>query len=144
MPRTASPGQPDAPTAVPIDKDMRALQARLAHHDKVKGAHPRLWQLSILRIEQTAQGLEILTAQHPDTCQAPDLLARAGLLLMRLDTGKTRLALQPAVSCVQAGAVLEAWRAARACADRGGISDSDVQKLTAGGYRPRSTGFPTQ
>jgi hypothetical protein len=75
---------------------------------------------------------------------------------MRLDAGMdagqagtaqcaaTRLALQPAIDAGQAGIVLEAWLAARACASHGRISSSDVQTLTAGGYRPQSTGFSTQ
>lgn len=129
----------------------------LAHlADAEQAARARDWPAARDGANAAAQELRTLMAQHPYLWQGRELQARAGLLLMRVHAGatagtdsaaqcaSTRLALQPAIDSGQAGFVLEAWLAARACAGDGPIAGADLQKLTTGGYRPQSTEFLTQ
>jgi DNA-binding winged helix-turn-helix (wHTH) protein len=159
-----------------IGQEMAALKRRLASQDKRPAPNVREWQQSMVQVHlaeawQAArahdwpaarahasaltQEIRDLMAQHPFLWQAPELQARAGLLLLRADAGaagpysaplcaRTRLALQPAIDSGQAGVVREAWLAARACAGEGATTGADLHLLTAGGYRPQSTDFPTQ
>ncbi len=129
------------------------VQAHLA--EAWQAARARNWQVARAGASALTQEIRDLMAQHPFLWQGPELQARAGLLLLRADAGATgpysaplcatmRLALQPAIDSGQAGLVREAWLAARACAGEGAMTGADIQMLTAGGYRPQSTDFPTQ
>lgn len=120
-----------------------------------QAARARNWAAARAGANALTQAIRDLTVQHPFLWQGPELQARASLLLLHADAGAagpypaplcaaTRLALQPAIDSGQAGLVREAWLAARACAGEGAITGADVQTLTAGGYRPQSTDFPTQ
>ncbi|WP_363506517.1 winged helix-turn-helix domain-containing protein [Burkholderia sp. LMU1-1-1.1] len=148
------------------------LRRRLAAQANVERANPQLWQQTVVQATladaelaaakrdwpaarnsayAAAQGLRALMANHPYLWQGRELQARAGLLLIRAHAGApaahcatTRLTLQPAIDSGQAGFVLEAWLTARACAGAGAVAGNELQKLSAGGYRPRSTEFLTQ
>lgn len=138
---------------LPLWRQSMAL-AHLANAEQA--ARARDWPAARGGANAAVQELRTLMAQHPYLWQGRELQARAGLLLMRVGAGatagtdsasqcaSTRLALQPAIDSGQAGFVLEAWLAARACAGHGAIAGAELKKLTAGGYRPQSAEFLTQ
>lgn len=121
-----------------------------------QAVHARNWPAARGMASAVAHEVQDLMTQYPYLWQGRELQARAGLLLLRADAGAnngrfsaplcaaTRAALQPAIASGQAGFVLEAWLMARACANQGAIAAADIQALTMGGYRPRSTEFSTQ
>lgn len=121
-----------------------------------QAAAARDWATLKASATVAATQIRALVEQYPYLWQGREMEARAGMLLLRADAGATggasaaalcasnRQALQPAIDSGQAGYVLEAWLAARACAGEAPIAKSDLQKLTAGGYRPRSSEFFTQ
>ena len=121
-----------------------------------QAAQARNWPAARGMASAVAHEVQDLMTQYPYLWQGRELQARAGLLLLRADAGANdgrysaqlcaanRTALQPAIDSGQAGFVLEAWLMARACANQGAIAATDVQTLTMGGYRPRSTEFSTQ
>lgn len=157
---------------VSADPAMPSLRRDLAAHADVEKANPQLWQQTVALLEladaelaaakrdwptareragAAAQGLGVLMAKHPYLWQGRELQARAGLLMIRAHAdapaghcAATHKTLQPAIDSGQAGFVLEAWLTARACAGAGAVARSELQKLSAGGYRPRSTEFLTQ
>jgi hypothetical protein len=87
-------------------------------------------------------------AQRPSHWQARELQAHSALLTIGAhaamgDIGQRTAAcvlardeLQPAADSGQAGIVLEAWLLARACSGSGDISEPELLRLGAGGYRP--------
>lgn len=130
------------------------VQVELADAERAAARHD--WPAARDGANAASQQLRALMEHHPYLWQGRELQARAGLLLMRVPAGataaqhaveqcaSTRQALQPAIDSGQAGLVLEAWLAARACAGGGAVAATELHKLTAGGYRPQSTPLLTQ
>ncbi len=139
--------------SIPLWRQSMA-QAHLAAAEQA--VHARAWPAARARANAAEQELRALMVRHPYMWQGRELQARAGLLLMRVHASladgpalaaqcaATSAALQPAIDSGQAGFVLEAWFAARACASGGSIAGADLQTLTKGGYRPQSASLLTQ
>jgi hypothetical protein len=106
---------------------------------------------TLAKAQGTRQQLSELLHSRPHNWQGRELQARLGLLAIRASAelgggargsppaARPSKELQPAVDSGQAGFVLEAWLAARACSGSGTIDAQWLQRLTAGGYRPSSS-----
>lgn len=121
----------------------RAALLRVAVVDAELAARRRDWLRVSQLLATTGDELTAVLRLRPDYWQARELQARRALLALRAAAapagpgraGCTRLRddMQPAVDAGQAGLVLEAWMAARACAGTA-PDDSLKQRLAAGGY----------
>lgn len=109
------------------------------------------------RLAATEEAMATLLRLRPRHWQNHELQARRALLGLRADAAggapdraqcaRQRDQIQPAVDAGQAGLVLEAWLALRACATPGTPDDGWTQRLTAHGYVPAHAAllvdFPT-
>lgn len=98
------------------------------------------------RLAATEEAMATLLRLRPHHWQNHELRARRALLGLRADAAgagpdrarcaRQRDQIQPAVDAGQAGLVLEAWLALRACASPQALDDGWTRRLTAGGYVP--------
>jgi len=153
--RLAAPDSaPAAGQAKPDNlRERRQSAAQLHLAGAEQAARAGDWAAVRAAADAAAQEMRTLMQQYPYLWQGREMQAHAALLQLRAAAGADggvypaslceagRQTLQSAIDSGQAGYVLEAWLAARACAGAAPIAKSDLQKLTAGGYRPRSIEF---
>src|SRR5450830_1591534 len=153
--RLAAPDPaPAADKAKPDNlRERRQSAAQLHLAGAEQAARAGDWPAVRASADAAAQEMRTLMQQYPYLWQGREMQAHAALLQLRTAAGADggvypaalceagRQTLQSAIDSGQAGYVLEAWLAARACAGAAPIAKSDLQKLTAGGYRPRSIEF---
>jgi hypothetical protein len=114
------------------------------------------WPAALAALAEVDHQLKTLFELRPLNWQLSELLARTALLRVRVPDAPDRLpkrsaacaqsaeALQASVDTGQAGLVLEAWLAVRACSGAGQPDAATLQRLSAGGYRPTTAIVPTQ
>lgn len=156
--RLAGPeGAPAGDQAKPENlREWRQSAAQLHLAGAEQAARAGDWPATRAAADAAAQEMRTLMQQYPYLWQGREMQAHAALLQLRADAGvhggvyspalceASRQSLQSAIDSGQAAYVMEAWLAARACAGAAPIAKSDLQKLTAGGYRPRSIEFISQ
>ncbi|RQP21910.1 nSTAND1 domain-containing NTPase [Piscinibacter terrae] len=127
------------------------LRVDLAEAESASRA--RDWPSTLHHSAMAALQLREVIAQRPSHWQGRELQAYSGLLTIGAHAAMgdlnrrtaacalTRDELQPAVDSGQSGLVLEAWLLARACSGPGDISEPELLRLGAGGYRPTAPGL---
>jgi hypothetical protein len=153
----ASDAAPAAGKAKPESlREWRQSTAQLHLASAEQAARAGAWPAARAAADAAAQEMRTLMQQYPYLWQGREMQAHAALLQLRAEAGAHggiyspalceagRQTLQSAIDSGQAAYVMEVWLAMRACAGTSPIAQSDVQKLTAGGYRPRSIEFISQ
>ena len=137
----STPADPDAARELLRREALLRVATATAQRSAARGD----WVAARRLLDDSAESMEELLRQRPHYWQLREVQARRALLTLgrdadnaAADCARLREGLQSTVDGGQAGLVLQAWLAARACASGTGAEPEAARRLVADGYVPLS------